>query len=79
MIIGADGVQWIVNCHSDSVISEPVADKGERDGNFAHIIYGRSLEMRLEVALAAEGFLAALALELVRVHVEVVCKDQISF
>ena len=42
-------------------------------------ISGRSLEMRLEVALAAEGLPAALALELVRVHVEVVCKDQNSF
>ena len=50
-----------------------------RYGNLAHIIYGGSLEMRLEVALAAEGLLAALALELVRMHVEVVCKDQNSF
>ena len=46
-----------------------------RSGNIARIIYGGSLEVRLEVALAAEGLLAALALELVRVHVEVVCKD----
>ena len=46
-------------------------------GNLAHIIYGGSLEVGLQVALAAEGLLAALTLELVRVYVEVVCKDRI--
>ena len=36
---------------------------------------GAGLEVRLEVALAAEGLLAALALEGVHVHVEVVWKE----
>ena len=36
---------------------------------------GARLEVRLEVALAAEGLLAALALEGVHVHVEVICKE----
>ena len=35
---------------------------------------GAGLEVRLEVSLAAEGLLAALALEGVHVHVEVICK-----
>ena len=48
--------------------------EGAKSGKFARIIYGGSLEVRLEVALAAEGLFAALTLELVRVHVEVVCK-----
>ena len=36
---------------------------------------GTGLEVRLEVALAAEGLLAALALEGVHVHVEVICRE----
>ena len=36
---------------------------------------GARLEVRLEVALAAEGLLTSLALEGVHVHVEVICKE----